>query len=242
MQVALLVSLAGGCYNPTPVPLTPCDTTDQCPGTLECIDHRCGGSPNDAAGSDAFVPDGAMLAHVVIGTSADDVRDTEIADYAPSTNFAADNHTSVDSGESSLIWFDIEAHVPSTKTVSSATLTVTVADEADEAGGTVEIHRLNESWVETEVTWTSRNAQIGWLAAGAQAPMSSDATAMATFRPDAIGKTIDVSLPISVVQDWVTTPGSNHGIIIVRGTSQEHVHINSRDSAGPWSKLAIDYY
>ncbi|NVB78925.1 MAG: DNRLRE domain-containing protein [Kofleriaceae bacterium] len=242
MRAALFaVSIAGGCYNPTPVPLTPCDTTDQCPGTLECIDHRCGGTPNDAA-PDAFVPDGTMLAHVVIGTSAGDVRDTELADYDPSKNFASDNHTSVDSGESSLIWFDIEAHIPTTKTVSSATLTVTVADEADEAGGTVEIHRLKESWVETEVTWISRNAQIGWLAAGALPPMSSDATPMATFRPDGIGKTIDISLPVAVVQGWVTMPGSNHGIIIVRGTSQEHVHLNSHDSAGPWSKLTIDYY
>jgi hypothetical protein len=241
MRAALFaVSLAGGCYNPTPVPGTPCDTTDQCPGAFACIDHRCGGSPDDAS-IDGGPPDGATLPSVIIGTDPADVRDTEIADYEPSTNFAGDNHTSVDYGESSLLWFDVEAHVPSTKTVHSATLTVTVADEADETGGTVTVHRLKESWVETEVTWTSRNAQIGWFAEGAQPPMSRDASPMATFRPDAIGKTIEVALPAEVVQGWVSDPASNHGIIIVRGTSREHVHLSARDSEVAWSKLTIAY-
>ena len=146
---------------------------------------------------------------------------------------------SVDLTESSLLWFDLTS-IATTKTVESAKLVITVADAADEGGGTVLIHRLREAWIEAEATWTVRATNQAWAVAGARPP-SSDATPVAMFSPAAINTAYDVVLPAALVQAWISDPANNFGVVFIRGTSLEHVHLRTRETATP-ARLVVDVY
>ena len=239
----LLLALAG-CYNPTVGAGAPCTTSNECPGDLQCVGRVCGGTV------DAFVPpmpdgsadaalDGATVQQVVLGDNIAELRDAEIWNDFPTTNYGSGDHFSVDLNESGLLWFDLTA-IGTNKTVLSAKLVITVADAADEGGGTVLIHRLREAWIESEATWSVRATNQAWSVNGARPP-SSDAAPVAMFSPAAVTTAYDVTLPTSLVQAWVADPATNYGLVFVRGTSLEHVHIRTRETATP-AKLIVDVY
>jgi hypothetical protein len=241
--------LLAGCYNPTIAPGAPCQSSRECPGGQQCVASVCGGTddladagpdgPVDAA-FDAPPPDAIVYIDYVIGTAASELRDVSIAGYDPNFNFGALNHMSVDDGETGLVMFDLTS-ILTTRTIVSATLRLQVADQADESGGTVTLHRLREAWVESEASWIARATGANWSLSGARPP-SRDAGAIVTFSPSAVNTDHDLALPASLVQDWVTNPASNFGVALVRGTSTEHVHIVSREAAAGWARLTIRAY
>ncbi len=243
------IALLAGCYNPTIAPGAPCTSSSECPGDQLCVGGTCGGTiePIDAAIAtdtapqpDAFVPPpDAIPQQLVFGDNAGEVRDTEIWMTNATTNYGTANHFSIDLNESGLVWFDLTS-VPAGKTVAVATLTVKVADQADEAGGTATIHRLREAWVETEATWTIRATNQAWSIAGARPP-ASDLAPVATFMPKAVQTVYDIALPPALVQSWVDDAAINFGVVFVRGTSTEHVHIHSREG-GATPTLTLTVY
>jgi hypothetical protein len=244
-----LITLVAGCYRPTIQAGAPCTTDTDCPGTQQCIAMVCGGSAIDAAivGSDAMAdaqgeidaPADAAIQEIVIGDDPAQVRDTEIWGDFPTTPQGGNPHFSVDLNESGLVWFDLTS-IPPSKTVVKATLTVKVDDMADEAGGTVTIHRLREGWVEAEATWAARATNQAWSVDGARSP-SSDIAPVATFSPAAVQTAYDIDLPVQLVEDWTNDPAVNFGIVFVRGTSLEHVHVHTRENA-PSPKLTVRVY
>ena len=244
-----LITLAAACYRPTIQPGAPCNVDNDCPGDQKCIGLVCGGSfdaPPPPTDSEALVdappdaPPDAAWQQIVIGDNANEVRDTEIWIDFPMQNMGTDNHVSVDLNESGLFWFDLTS-VDADLTVVKATLTVKVSDSADEGGGTVTIHRLREAWVEGEATWVARATNQAWSVAGARPPTASDNATLATFSPAATETSYDIQLPPSLIEDWTNDPALNFGLLFVRGTSLQHVHIHSRESGAP-AKLTITAY
>lgn len=218
-----------GCYDPSIATGVPCNNADECPRGQPCVGNVCGGTA-DAAGD-------PPTERIVIGDDEAELRDVEIWGVNPNTNYGDSDHFSIDDAESGLLWFDVTS-ISSTKTVVAATLTVVIADEADEAGGTATIHRVRREWAEGEATWILCTATQGWPASGARPP-GSDATPVATFSPAAIDTAYDIELPASLVQEWIASPDVNFGLVFVRGSSNQHVHVRTRES-GVWSRLTLD--
>jgi hypothetical protein len=240
------VALVAGCYNPTIGTGSPCTTSSECPGDLACVAGTCGGTVDAGVSSDVTImadapapPGDAAPIELTFGDDPAEVHDTEIWLSNPSTNYGTGVHFSIDLNESGLVWFDLTS-VPAGKTVTAAKLTLTVADYADAANGTATIHRLREAWIEAEATWTVRATNQAWSVAGARSP-ASDMAPAATFTPAAIETAYDVTLPPALVQSWIDDPAMNFGLVIMRGTSTNHVHIHSRDS-GTAPKLTISVY
>jgi hypothetical protein len=217
-----------GCYDPSIATGIPCARNDECPRGQLCAGNVCGGT------ADAADP---PTETIVIGEDAAEVRDVEIWGAEPNTNHNDSDHFSIDDAESGLLWFDVTS-IPSTRTVVAATLTVMIADEADEDGGTATVHRVRREWVESEATWLLRTSTQDWPASGARPP-ASDETPVATFSPAATETAYDIELPASLVQAWIASPAENFGLVFVRGSSNQHVHVRTRES-GVWSRLTLD--
>ncbi len=247
MRVALLfVTLVVACYQPQVPAGVRCSAAGDCPGGEPCVAGVCGGTAPgaDAPGAadaaeaaDAAIdaPPGTMV--VTIGTDKSQLRDTEIASYDPGVNFGDDNHFSVDTPEVGLLWFDLSG-VPGGLTVTKATLRLATRDDADEAGGTVLVYRVLEAWNEAEVTWRARTAGALWTTPGAGPPSREDAY-VAELQPNQEFASFEVALPASLVGAWLADPAKNHGLALVRGTSNQHVHFGSRESPA-WSRLVLE--
>src|SRR5687767_13114490 len=85
---AIVLVIAGGCYQPTIEAGAPCEQSSECPGDLECIGNVCGGMLQQDAAIDAPPPDappdappGTLM--IVIGNDPDQVRDTELNQSVP---------------------------------------------------------------------------------------------------------------------------------------------------------------
>lgn len=243
--IALPLAVAGGCYEPAAPAGAPCGVAEPCPTGQTCnlATARCeiglgGGLPVDAARAIPDAPDAPPGAtRVVIGARRDQVRDAEVWLAEPDTATGTIDHISVDDAESALVWFDVSS-LPAGADVLGAFLTLTVADEADETGGTVMIYRLRESWDEAAATWNRRTGAATWMTSGARPP-SRDGVELAELRPQVVGATYLVEIPAYVVEEWIAAPGDNAGLLLGRGSSTEHIHLRARES-GVWTTLTVD--
>jgi hypothetical protein len=235
MRVALLpvAALATACYRPTVPSGAPCETSADCPSSQDCIEGMCGGRLE--TGEPDALPPGAVV--FVAGEDRSQVRDTEIASYSREENFNDQDHVSVDTPETTLIWFDL-AGAPPGLTLVRATLQITTTDDASEDGGTVLVHRLLEKWDEATVTWNQRMAGMAWMMPGALPP-SREQASIAELRPNKERTRFDVELPVELVRGWLADPATNLGLAIVRGTSSQHVHFGVRE-ATRWSRLLLE--
>ena len=240
--------LVAACYDPT-FPLgIPCETSAECPETQECVDRVCGGMPADAgspadgppppdatpAAPDATpgAPDATPLQPVTIVIDQPAlIRDTYLYSAEPTTSFGDDDQASVDDelGESTLLRFDVST-APGAAQVVSATLTIKTDDEASEDGGTVVVYELLQAWTESDATFILASPGDPWATSGARPP-SRATTVIGSFSPAAVETTYEVALDAAVVQGWIADGTTNLGIILVRGTSMQHVHLYTKESA-----------
>jgi hypothetical protein len=123
-----------------------------------------------------------------------------------------------------LLRFDLSA-IPVGSEVLSAVLelwTGACANCQGNPGTSIEVFRLLEAWVEgsadSEVTptlgycnWNYRNSTTAWSSPGAEPP-SRGSTPVATFSPLALDTKYSLNLT-NLVQDWVSAPSGNHGVL-----------------------------
>jgi hypothetical protein len=159
------------------------------------------------------------------------IRDTYVYDAEPNENFGDSSQASVDSepGESTLLWFDVSS-APADAQVVSATLTIRTDDEASEDGGTVVVYELLQAWSESDATFILAAPGSPWLTSGARPP-SRATVVIGSFAPAAVQTPYTVALDPATVEGWLADEASNLGIILVRGTSMQHVHLYTRESA-----------
>lgn len=220
---------AAACYNPSPPSGAPCSPSGQCPGNQQCIDNVCGGT----ARSDAPLPppDGPLdPSIVVLGMNESQVRDVALSNLPGEADepLGRENHFSVDTEETGLVWFDT-AVVPPLLRVTRATLTLfTLRDSFAADNGTVTLHRVLEPWVEAEATWIRASAGLEWKAPGA-GPGSRVALDL-EVTPNKTESAFPVDLPLDVVQGWIDEPAKNFGLAIVKGSTSMHVHFAAREN------------
>jgi hypothetical protein len=221
---------------------------ERCPPGYTCQDGVCrtGQPAADAAPADGAGEPEPITA--LIGERADELQDTELWQAFSDRNYGASDHISVDSGEVSLVRFDLSA-LPAEAAVLSAVLSVTTASDSGAEGGTVQVHRVLEAWDEGSsydaqgaASWQERQAGAPWAVAGA-APPSRDGIVLALmeFEQDGADTTYSTELPAAVVEAWLRDPKDNHGIVLTPGTLQGHLHLRSREAASGWSTLTVQY-
>jgi len=128
------------------------------------------------------------------------------------TNELAISGNPVDIG--ALLRFDISA-IPPNATVTAATLTFHVLAN----GSGFSVYELKKDFVETEATWNLARAGVPWEVPGATGPSDRGAAVLGTYAPP--GGTTPYSYTmalnaagVAVVQGWVSTSSSNHGLAI----------------------------
>jgi hypothetical protein len=235
MRGALLLPVVlAACFQPTIPAGARCSERGDCPGGEPCIAGVCGGTePIMDAGPD--VPPGTTV--IVVGADRSQLRDTEVTGYDPDITSGEVDHFSVDELEVGLLAFSLP-ELPPGLTLQKATLELRTTDDADEGGGTVLVYRVREAWDELAATWIQRMPGTPWAKPGAASP-SRDDDPIATLRPDREYATFTLALPVDLIRQWVADPEANHGLAFVRGTSQQHVHLGSRESPA-WSKLTLE--
>ena len=138
---------------------------------------------------------------------------------------------------SGLLEFDL-SEVPYGAKITSAELQL----ELDKSAGsvnTIDIHRVNASWTENDVTWLSRNGTDNWSNPGGD----YSSAIFGQLETSTLGPvTANIT---KLVQSWVDGSADNYGMILVMDTNgnNEKKFISSDDNgdANLHPKLTITY-
>ncbi|MGZ4987863.1 MAG: DNRLRE domain-containing protein [Limisphaerales bacterium] len=153
--------------------------------------------------------------------------DTWILAENPFGNFSSDGHglgagmNSHGSPMRAMFKFDL-SQIPANATVTSVSVTVTEIKESSLSSTDYELHRVLQSWVQTETTWNNRTAAATWNSAGLESgtdytsPASGTITAaLGAFGPNTFASTVSL---VADVQAWIDAPSSNNGWLFKAAT------------------------
>ncbi len=182
---------------------------------------------NDAPTTTVTLQDGVNGYAGTIDTTINGAFPTSTLGSSATTVEANDNP---DKG--SLLRWELPS-IPMGSIVQSASITLRVTNSTI---ATYQLYELLRSWTEGGATWNQSATGNGWGAAGAQQiGVDRAAVVLASFAPRATGfVTIDLNSDgIALVQKWIDTPSTNHGV-----TVQNYV-TTTNDSVGFVSSEAI---
>jgi hypothetical protein len=114
-----------------------------------------------------------------------------------------------------IILFDIAGALPAGADVRKAVMTLYVDDNYGDCDVTFSLFPLSSSWFEPEVTWNNRMGGISWSTPGGD----YSTTAIATMTASGEKFPVDMSLPASLIEDWLTSNDENMGVILVPDSS-----------------------
>lgn len=153
--------------------------------------------------------------------------------YTSNSSAGHDNHVLERENSVILIRFD---DLNLTGTVESASLTLTVSGINSNSGGSANIrfyaYEVLSTWTESGATWNVAGADSSWQTAGVRGSEERDLDAFFTSSTTwsinsatptlAVGDTITITLPASLVQSWIDNPSGNYGILISIGATSRY--------------------
>lgn len=142
-------------------------------------------------------------------------QDSQLKQGAPDTNFGTEDTADVTSSDPPIgspvntrmiLQFDVSG-IPAGALINSAALKLTALSHG--AGGDdaiLAVHRVNESFIEGDVTWNDREAGTPWLSPGGDisAAIANSSTGMGTV--DGL-KSFDVAILVQQWADGITNNG-----------------------------------
>jgi hypothetical protein len=200
-------------------------------------------NPPDAA----LPPDAAPTPTTASFTAT---RDTQLYSPDPTFNFGdfleimCANETGIDSPV--LFGFTLTS-IPTTATVQSAVLHISTSSNVL-TGGSVTIFKLLQDWTEGTLDGTpgvanynDRQVNTPWATSGARGG-SRASSASASFSPTTANTTYDVNLPVALVQAWVSSPGTNFGVVMTASSSQDVAFLTrATGTASKRPRLTVTY-
>jgi hypothetical protein len=129
----------------------------------------------------------------------------------------------------SLLRFDLSS-IPSNATLQDATLRLVTSN--NNSTGTVSVLVVNkdDDWVEAEATWAFRSTTLGsvaWSTIGCGA--TCQAVPVGSFIPSMRYTAYDVTLAVSPLQNWITNPDDNAGLVLVATSENGASFVSSDD-------------
>lgn len=173
------------------------------------------------------------------------VADTYISLNEPNTNYATSStmklHTQ-GQRERVLVKFDI-SRIPTTARVLQATLTLFVWYRNQTYRATVYAYKVRRHWTESDATWNGATATTFWSAAGCNDPVYDyDPTVVATTTLNYTNQTYSWDVT-SMVQQWVASPISNEGVVLIGEGLNVEYQFRSSDIPAPEQRpsLSVTY-
>jgi hypothetical protein len=202
------------------------------------------GAPDRAiADRAAAVPTVTIFGETPRAHEKDVTSDNNLYVGAANRNFGADAAYDCGPLELGLLRFDL-TRIPRNAVVLQARLRLVTRNEST-GNGMALLYRMTEAWQEGNgrnmtgaSNWNDRLPGVLWSVPGAGGPPSRAAAPAQTFDPRANAAAYEVDLPVALVQDWVATPASNHGVGCVSinydlAGPSSHPHFHSRESPTP---------
>lgn len=162
-------------------------------------------------------------------------RDAMIEEAHPDTNHGSDTSLSASgdtpsgSGQETyvLVQWDVSS-IPTTARVRSATLTFTVSDKAEQ---TYSLYELTRAWSEGQVTWKAADSNHDWTSNGADGSGDRNVASLGSITALATGSyTVTLNaMGVAAVQRWVSTPSSNHGVVLANKDNDNRLEVRSRE-------------
>lgn len=145
----------------------------------------------------------------LLGGDRSRVRDTFLSQDQAAQNFGDSNVLAVrgDGSARALLFFDL-SDVPATALIEEAWLELTVVGRAQPQDLRGMLYPLPRPWDESDATWEMADGSAPWPEPGG----GENQQPMATLSFPALGS-VEIRLG-ALVQDWVTHPERNHGVMI----------------------------
>ena len=179
----------------------------------------------------------------------DGARDAYIRQASPGTAYGLDTTLQVDGDEPAgsgndmniLLYWDISA-IPGNAIVESAHIELEVTNVSN---GVYACYSLLAGWQEDQVTWNQAASGTPWGSPGAASGGDRGSQQLCTVSAGSLGP-LTVNLTpagLALVQSWVNSASSNHGLIISDPATTDGADFHSRESATTTArpKLEITY-
>lgn len=187
-----------------------------------------------------FLP--IIVSAMIIGTATllpiSTTDSTYITSLLPDSNLGGESWLYVMDSPAmrSLARFDLSG-IPSGAELNSARLDYTCSGSIP--AGNIYLYRVLRSWVETEATWNIYATGQSWASAGGMGTGDVESSPVATCVVVADTADQSCSIPVAVVNDWITGSLANNGFMMVAGTGGSWA-MYSDDSGNP-PQLVVDY-
>lgn len=145
----------------------------------------------------------------------------------------------------SLIRFELSPYIPTNAVVTSATLHMVahLCEPTPCAPLTVDAFRVLRPWVVTEVTWSWPAVNQTWEVNGCDGPTDREMTTSGWGTVCCSGGNY-LDIPITaLVQEWVTHPATNYGLILIRrAPATVSYSLRSSETGADGPRLDVTYY
>jgi hypothetical protein len=147
-------------------------------------------------------------------TRFDVVADTTLDQWSPTQNLGDQPLLAVRQGDikAALMRFDLSA-IDAGSYVNQAVLSFYVSKRTNTGSLTVSLYALRRAWDEAQATWQLARAGESWGAAGCNGNADRELTPVITLTLNAAECWYSVDVT-SLVQRWVSEPGTNYGLIL----------------------------
>jgi parallel beta-helix repeat protein len=143
-------------------------------------------------------------------------------DYSGGYNLSSYLYVGADGAVKSLLRFDLSS-IPTTASVSEASLAVYWRANSNGNSLTLAAHRVLQAWVDSQATRLQRKSGVNWQAAGMGSGSDYLASADgAALLAGAAGVWISVDVT-DMVRAWVQEPASNHGLVLLQAAAGGYV-------------------
>jgi hypothetical protein len=156
------------------------------------------------------------------------IADTYIVQDSPNQNNGTEStlRQKPDAGSQRriLVWFNLDS-IPSGSLVLEST--IWLYEDSRIADQTIYLHRLTNSWSESQVTWNLSSTGTPWSVAGGD----YDTTRLASFSPT-VSKQYAIVDVAGVTQAWLTgTP--NYGLLLISEGANGEVTFKGKEEKNP---------
>jgi len=170
-------------------------------------------------------------------------KDSYIDEWEPYSNYGGSGNLKLRQTRRSLLHFEVPP-LPAGARVWSATLSLYATSYYRTNAMTVYAHQILRDWAEAEVTWYQASAGDAWSSPGLLREQDYQEHVEGTTSFTATEQCwISWQIP-SLVQEWISDPASNHGVLLRTASPlTEHTFASSEwSSAERRPKLSIQYY
>jgi hypothetical protein len=171
-------------------------------------------------------------------------RDTQLMEREASKPWGSDRLIEVEGesgGRPALLSWDLRQIPPGSKVIS-VSLALNVIDVSGDRE--CEAYMLTRPWVESQANWVEYASSRRWEVPGGKGGQDRDSRILARFQPARGVVTIPLNeTGVAVVQRWVNSDGSNHGLLLKMTDRVSEFTFYSRESdiASQRPKLTVNY-